>query len=186
MKPEMGMNVFLHEDLSNARESMPPDVVADIRRLANRLNELAKKPSFGGKPFSEATSEGSPGQPETAKRLIAERRTRMRFFDSELFGEPAWDIMLDLYIAHRECRNISVSSLTIASGVPATTALRRIQAMTVDGIIVRAADEHDKRRIFVTLSPAMISKMDSFLSAVSVEPAMNPLPSDTDNWAPAS
>ena len=46
-----------------------------------------------------------------ARAAYATRRRRSTIFgDSELFGEPAWDILLDLYIAHVEDTPVSVSS----------------------------------------------------------------------------
>ena len=41
--------------------------------------------------------------------------------NDELFGEPAWDILLDLYIANVENKPVSVSSACIGSAAPPTT-----------------------------------------------------------------
>jgi hypothetical protein len=43
---------------------------------------------------------------------------RARYFKRELFKDPAWDILLDLYVARADGRGISVSSACIASGAP--------------------------------------------------------------------
>ncbi len=61
-------------------------------------------------------------------RIIRQRQLRARFFDGELFADPAWDMLLDLTAARVEARRVSVTSLCIASGVPPTTALRWIGA----------------------------------------------------------
>jgi DNA-binding MarR family transcriptional regulator len=87
-------------------------------------------------------------------RIIRQRRMRDRFFDSELFADPAWDILLDLTAARAEHRRVSVTSLCIAAAVPATTALRWIAQMTDMRILVREQDEDDRRRAFVALSDA--------------------------------
>ena len=42
--------------------------------------------------------------------------------DAELFGDPAWDMLLDLTAARAEHTRVSVTSLCIASAVPPTGA----------------------------------------------------------------
>jgi hypothetical protein len=90
--------------------------------------------------------------PRLVQQIIRQRRLRDRYFDSELFADPAWDILLDLTAARAEHRRVSVTSLCIAAAVPATTALRWIAQMTETGILVRQHDEEDKRRAFIALS----------------------------------
>src|SRR3546814_17984132 len=65
-----------------------------------------------------------------ARELLRFRRLRDRYFAGDLFADPAWDMLLDLYAARSQNSHpVSVSSLCIASSVPATTALRWIKAM---------------------------------------------------------
>lgn len=86
------------------------------------------------------------------REIIKLRRMRESYFDSELFADPAWDILLDLMAAKLEGKKVSVSSLCIAAAVPATTALRWVAAMTDNGMLVRNHDPEDARRVFITLS----------------------------------
>src|SRR3546814_5777917 len=65
--------------------------------------------------------------PRLVRRIIHQRQLRARFFDPALFGDPAWDMLLDLTAARAEHNRVSVTSLCIASGVPLTTALRWIE-----------------------------------------------------------
>lgn len=91
-------------------------------------------------------------QPRHVRQVIRQRQARARFFDSTLFGDPAWDMLLDLTAAHGERLSVSVTSLCIASGVPATTALRWVKQMVAMGLFVRTEDTSDKRRAFIELS----------------------------------
>ena len=84
--------------------------------------------------------------------MIRQRQLRARFFDPELFADPAWDILLDLTAARAERARVSVTSLCIASGVPPTTALRWIGQMTEAGLLEREQDDADRRRAFVALT----------------------------------
>ena len=61
---------------------------------------------------------------QQVRSTIKSRRMRNEVFGDNLFGEPAWDMLLDLYASHLEQKRVSVSSLQIASAVPGTTALR--------------------------------------------------------------
>lgn len=100
-----------------------------------------------------------------AETLVLMRRKREESLGRELFADPAWDILLDLYIARSKDRRISVSSLCIAASVPATTALRWIKSLTEEGWLVREADPHDGRRMYVRLTDQACDKMRDFLSA---------------------
>ena len=88
------------------------------------------------------------------RQILGNRQSRSRYFDGDLFADPAWDILLDLTAARAEKRQVSVTSLCIASGVPATTALRWINQMSEMGLLKRVEDTSDKRRAFIALTDA--------------------------------
>ncbi len=90
--------------------------------------------------------------PRLIRRIIRQRQLRARFFDGDLFADPAWDMLLDLTAARAEHNRVSVTSLCIASGVPPTTALRWIGQMIETGLLERVEDEADRRRAFITLT----------------------------------
>ncbi len=90
--------------------------------------------------------------PQVVRRIIRQRQARARYFDGGLFSDPAWDMLLDLTAARAEKARVSVTSLCIASGVPATTALRWIGQMTEAGLFRRIEDEADRRRAFIALT----------------------------------
>jgi hypothetical protein len=101
-----------------------------------------------------------------ARQAYALRRLRNDLFGrSELFGEPAWDIVLDLYIAHCEGKPVSVSSACIGSAAPPTTGLRWLGVLAEDGLSIRENDAADNRRVMVRLSETGIAAMERFLEA---------------------
>lgn len=102
--------------------------------------------------------------PQMVRQIIANRQARARFFDPELFGDPAWDMLLDLTAAHAEGARVSVTSLCIAAGVPATTALRWLTQMVESGIFQRVPDPADRRRAFVALSDKAIAAMAGYFA----------------------
>jgi DNA-binding MarR family transcriptional regulator len=159
---EMGKDVFLTEGRDNpfAPVVKIEKLIETLQQLAN--HSLARAPS-AFVPSYDARIDALP----LAKKLVAERTTRAKFFDSGILGEAAWDILLDLYICGCEHRMVSVSSACIASRVPSTTAFRCITWLTDDGIIIRLPDPNDKRRIHLSLAPHMEVKMTAYLEALA-------------------
>ncbi len=103
------------------------------------------------------------------RSIIRLRRMRDRFFRSDLFADPAWDMLLDLMAARLEGVQVAVSSLCIAAAVPPTTALRWIKTMSENGMFVRIADPEDGRRVFIALSDEAAAGMTSYLSAAKAQ-----------------
>jgi DNA-binding MarR family transcriptional regulator len=154
-------------------------VESELRRLCDllgfRMEPLASRTDTKIMPvgFTPSAAPGFRREPSaiaqqrrTRARLvrneIKRRRQRDRFFPSELFADPAWDILLDLYAADYEGRRISVSSACIAAAVPATTALRWLKTLTDNGQIERVPDEADGRRILVAISEAARLQLDAY------------------------
>jgi len=94
------------------------------------------------------------------------RALRLQFFDPALFGEPAWDILLDLYGSHLSQVRIKISSVCAESGVAATTTLRWLKRMERRGLIERCPDPNDARRTFISLSPSAIAAMDALFETI--------------------
>lgn len=130
--------------------------VAVIMAHVHRLAEQARTDDIGGS-----------CSPQFVRRVIAARAARRQFFGSDLFADPAWDILLELYALESEQRRTSVSKLCIAAAVPPTTALRWIDRLHTDGLIVRSADHLDGRRVWVSISPSGLNAMKSYLKELS-------------------
>ena len=107
--------------------------------------------------------------PRLVRRIIRQRQLRARFFDGDLFGDPAWDMLLDLTAARAEHARVSVTSLCIASGVPPTTALRWIGQMTEAGLLERVEDETDRRRAFITLTDKAADNMARYFADIGAQ-----------------
>jgi hypothetical protein len=133
----------------------------EVARMARVLAELAqdRAGSLADRRRDYAApmpdDDAAPARAITAtdlKAAIRARRLRERYFPADLFGDPAWDMLLDLLLAELEHRRVPVSSLCIAAAVPSTTALRWIGQMTAQGLLLREADALDRRRSYIKLS----------------------------------
>ena len=158
-------------DMESARLQRLADEVGRIARTLATISASTPmsgdnvgdvRPSFMGEP---ALMEVEPSASEV-RAVIRMRRLRDRFFDRELFADPAWDMLLDLMAARIERVQVAVSSLCIAASVPPTTALRWIKTMTDSGLFDRIADPDDGRRIFIRLSDAAADKLARYFSAL--------------------
>jgi len=98
-----------------------------------------------------------------AKGIYRLRRRRERHFQEELFSEPGWDMLLDLYVAAAEGRSISVCSACHGSAAPLTTAHRWLSHLEQLGLVVREAVGSDSRRIHVRLTADAMARMDRLL-----------------------
>ena len=149
---------------------------AEVARFADTLARLAAendraRPSgqvrdsmiaFGG----DVDAPVAVIEPAAVRDAIRARRMRAAYFAEDLFADPAWDMLLDLFAAELENRRVSVSSLCIAAAVPGTTALRWIGSMVEAGLFVRDADARDRRRAFIALSPGSRQGMQRYFTAI--------------------
>ena len=89
-----------------------------------------------------------------AQWLYAWRRRRDELFDGpvRLFGEPAWDLLLDLFVMRGEGRDVSVTDVCIGSASPVSTAIRHIRRLELAGLVTRERDETDGRRSWLRLT----------------------------------
>lgn len=110
--------------------------------------------------------QGDPATADRVRSILKARRMRDQFFERELFADPAWDILLELYLADLMQYRMSIGSLCIGAAVPATTALRWIKLLERKGVIMRNADPGDGRRVFVSLSDRSHASMDALLRAI--------------------
>lgn len=92
------------------------------------------------------------------------RRRREQIFGPHLFSDPAWDMLLDLYIARQASRDVSVSSACLASGAPLTTALRWLRRLEHEGYVERDADQRDARRIHVRLTDHAVAQLHGLMA----------------------
>lgn len=149
----------------------------EVRRLAQTIDRLAREDKSETPTGLKDRDQPYAAPPATieevrsasgaeVRAVLHARRLRERFLPADLFADPAWDMMLDLWSAGIDGKRVSVSSLCIASAVPPTTALRWISQLTDRGLFERRNDPDDARRVFISLSPEATDKMKGWFSAV--------------------
>lgn len=137
----------------------------EVGRIAGILASLSAREAPVLPPGAPDAQESAGVDPGQVRAIIRARRLREQYFGFELFADPAWDMLLDLFAARLEKQRVAVSSLCIAAAVPPTTALRWIKTLTDLGLLVRAADPQDGRRVYIELSPKAAAGMEAYLKA---------------------
>ncbi|MBU6166230.1 MAG: MarR family winged helix-turn-helix transcriptional regulator [Alphaproteobacteria bacterium] len=141
--------------------------LASLSQEAQRLADMLARLAQGSDPAPD-----TPVDAALVRRLIRLRRDRDRHLPADLFGDPAWDMLLDLTAARMEQVDVPVSSLCLAAAVPTTTALRWVRSLSQAGLFVRRTDPADARRAFITLSDdgfaAMIAWLRRFAAVFAV------------------
>lgn len=131
----------------------------ELRTLAERLISLVLDEDNGSVRDEGAVDQHGEADPVDEVRLgrialniYQSRRLRAKLLPPDLLGEPVWDMLLDLVIQRMFGRRVSVTSLTIASGVPSTTTLRWIKVLIDHGLISREESAEDRRKVYIELT----------------------------------
>ncbi|MFG1419260.1 response regulator [Xanthobacter sp. V0B-10] len=168
MSPLAAIVVTGHASLERAVNALRLRVV-DFLQKPVTADEVAaaidRALALLGSPPTQAqpASPGTVHWPDFLRILVAAQADRAAIFEPNPFGDPAWEMMLDLLISEAYGRPISVTSLCFASGAPTTTALRRIEELLEAGFVERQPDINDKRRTLVRLTPHGRARMEAFV-----------------------
>jgi len=165
---------LLHDRIAESEAARLARLNAEVARIADVLARLSRAQESSRSPSPDLVADARPvfavRADETPvvdageiRQVIRARRLRDRQFGRGLFEDPAWDMMLDLFAAHLERAEVSVSSLCIAAAVPPTTALRWITRMTEAGLFERRPDPFDRRRAFMGLTREALDGMRAYV-----------------------
>jgi hypothetical protein len=125
----------------------------EYKELLRRLDEIHSRIEIL---LEERSGDGTESiSPQAARAALASSRFRLRrqrFFGETLFGDPAWEILTELYLAEAGGSVLPAAGIATAAPVPKSTAYRWIQALTAEGWIVRCPGWPDPDRFVVRLS----------------------------------
>lgn len=157
------------DDTPSARERLLRSI-SDLRTEMQRLSRLIDDPVEAGdaarrapdqlaliKPAPVGTASAAelstPALAAHIRDLLRKEARRRGIGGGEVFGDPAWEMLLDLMLAKIEGRRVSVSSACIASGAPMSTALRLVGRLVDEGVLCKQPDVTDRRRHFLAINP---------------------------------
>ncbi|MFO1087120.1 MAG: response regulator [Reyranellaceae bacterium] len=152
--------VVAAEDAASRRQAL--DDLRAIRR--DRETRRQREEETRAAPPA-VPGEGVDPRRQALNDLRAIRRVRGQHFAAELFSDPNWEMLLDLYAGAIEHQDVTVTSLGAASGVPLTTALRRMETLQSHGLIQRLEDKGDRRRTIVKLTDDGLNAVERFFES---------------------
>lgn len=125
--------------------------------------------TLGAPPQADTPSPDRFAADQTAKAraLQADRRRRKTMFalSSQIFHEPAWDILLDLFVAEGEDRVADFAALCANAGIQGPTALRWITTLEQVGLVHARVDQAGGLPL-LRLTPNGRAAMQNYLSGV--------------------
>jgi DNA-binding MarR family transcriptional regulator len=146
-----------------------------LRELANLQAQAARLAAIieaDDEEVSQAPSAGRRCCDAFIRGILQARLDRNACFPLELFSDPAWDMLLDLYAAELGQIRVSVTSLCIASNSSTSTALRWISVLEREGLIERKPDPLDGRRFFLSLTRDGVERFDRYFAAIGNKVAL--------------
>jgi len=118
----------------------------------NRAGDI---PALGGREQDQLAA--------IARREFHNRRRRDSLIRYDLFAEPAWDMLLDLYIQHHRGQPVTVDRLCMSAGAASTTVLRWLGLLVERELVIRSSSAEKDGVIRVTLSARGIEEMERYL-----------------------
>jgi DNA-binding MarR family transcriptional regulator len=138
--------------------------------MARQLLQLAAEIEDEGLDSDDATmffTDDEAPLADFAESLYRHRRKRGRYLPEKIFAEPAWDILLDLYVNGVRGRPVSITSACIAGDIPATTGLRWLGVLEQENLIEREISRTDARVTLVRLTRQAREKLRDFFAEAS-------------------
>lgn len=100
---------------------------------------------------------------DVARVIYQSRRRRAEHFGAALFSEPAWDMLLALYLYGQRYGHLSVSRLAEVVQVPLTTAIRWLDYLESARLVTRHNAPTDRRKVLIALSNHGSAALDDYL-----------------------
>jgi hypothetical protein len=106
---------------------------------------------------------------DTIKALMRVQSAQAKLLGYGLVDDAAWVMLLDLFLMHIEDKPLAVTALCVGSGVPVTTALRRLDQLIAKGLVLKSPDGIDRRRLLVSITPKGIDCVSTIVGHMQGE-----------------
>ena len=106
---------------------------------------------------------------KAASKIFLDRRARSHFISAAVFGEPAWDMLVALYITEESPAQKAIACLTQMVGASPATASRWIDYLEQQRLVILEGSSDDPRQVFVSLTDAAREALDAYFSHLSMK-----------------
>jgi DNA-binding MarR family transcriptional regulator len=149
--------------LQHSRNLNVYDILSEIKGAADRASEalLDREQQTNSCVHTEYASANF------VERLTQLQRSRRVELGHELFFDPAWDILLEIYLADLQGRKVNITKISDIADIPQTTGLRWIKVLTERGLALRSDDPLDRRRCFIIITDNGRDRMRRYISKLA-------------------
>lgn len=136
-----------------------------VEEIARRLDELVRA-------VSDTPGLGSPpaikdGILHAARAARKARRERQRIFGETLMSDPAWDILLELFVARIEGRQLRLSQVSSAIGFSEGTLIRWAAQLIEAKLVASSPNAADPKDRILALTDEGVNLMCDYFIRTS-------------------
>jgi hypothetical protein len=106
---------------------------------------------------------------EAARQEMQRRRLRTNLLPDGMFGEDAWEMLLQLYIEQQGAR-FTIARLSSSLGIPTASAVRWLQYLQAKQLVRREDHPTDRRAVFIMLTSEGMDALDAYFSSAIAAP----------------
>lgn len=104
---------------------------------------------------------------QTAKAMMGARKHRQNFAFSFMLSDPAWDILLELFLSWSQGKAMCFKDVTLSTGLSAGTAHRYLHIMAGADLLVRTRHPTDARVTYFEITQKGLVEVGTYLSSAS-------------------
>jgi DNA-binding response OmpR family regulator len=134
-----------------------PLSVQEIRLSLRSLEARLFEPAIA-KPVERV-----PDPQSTLRHLVLARNERISQEEAGKISDIAWHMLLETALGKECSQPVSVTNLCMSTGAPINTALRHLDSLDAQELVIRSPGPKDKRTTFVHLTPSGLKMVDDFL-----------------------
>lgn len=142
------------------------ELLQEFEELCEQLQRFRLRLASITKGLERRQSSFAPTSIDVRSYQIA-RSDREKHLGSGIFGEPGWDILLELYARYLDQQRVGISELGTKVLLPDATLLRWLEKLQDRGLVERVLHPTDARRVFVVLTTEGAARMQSWFKSTS-------------------
>ena len=104
---------------------------------------------------------------QAARLILQRRRLSADEFGDDMFGEPAWEMLLELYVREGSGASTTSAELFATTRTPQSTAERWLRQLEADGLLYRRSHAVEPSTDFVELSDRARASLERYFVAIS-------------------
>jgi DNA-binding MarR family transcriptional regulator len=155
--PDVGVTIVTGNTFHHRERPPPIEFSEKDRHDAARLLAL-----IAGEGRSSAAGFQHPVS--LARAILEDRRRRALIFNPAMFGEPAWELLLTLYMNDADGPRLTIGRLAKLAGCTLTTTLRWLDYLSDQQLIIREEHPGDARTKYIRLTDKARDALELYLT----------------------